>query len=216
MDTNSQLKKWTSDFGNDYTSRNNRKTIKSFDNLYKKQFGFTRTEINNKYTRYFKKNFKFLEVGCNVGFQLDILKKKKFTNLSGIEVQEKAIDIGRKKSPYINFYKSSSDNLSFLPNQSFDVVCTTNFLIHLNESNLLKTINEMTRLSAKYIWCMEYYSNSRKEIIYRGKKNLLWKDNFKKKFLKKHFKLIKSEKIPYSNIEEKGNIDEIFLLKKNK
>jgi len=72
----------------------------------------------------------------------------------------------------------------------------------------------MTRLTSKYIWCMEYFSNTRKEIIYRGKKNLLWKDNFKKELLKKRFKLIKSEKMPYSNPSEKGNIDEIFLLKK--
>ena len=214
MDTNSQLKKWTSNFGNKYTSRNNKKTLNDFDNLYKKQFGSTRSEINNKYTGYFKKNSKFLELGCNVGFQLDLLKKKNFINLYGVEVQEKAIEIGRKKSPHINFYKSSSDNLSFLPSQSFDVVCTTNFLIHLNKSNLLKTINEMTRLTSKYIWCMEYFSNTRKEIIYRGKKNLLWKDNFKKELLKKRFKLIKSEKMPYSNPSEKGNIDEIFLLKK--
>ena len=122
--------------------------------------------------------------------------------------------MGIKKNPGINFFKASSDNLSFIPNQSFEVVCTTNFLIHLNKKNLSKTIDEMFRISSKYIWCMEYFSETRKEILYRKNKNLLWKDDFKKEILKKKVKLIKSEKIPYVNPDEKGNIDEIFLLKK--
>ena len=78
MITNSQQKKWTSSFGSKYTLRNNPNTVQKFNNLYKKQFGYSRTDINNKYIKYFKKNYKFLELGCNVGFQLNILKKKKF------------------------------------------------------------------------------------------------------------------------------------------
>ena len=137
-----------------------------------------------------------------------------FTHLNGIEIQERAIDIGMKKSPYINFFKASSDDLKFIPDKSFDVVFTTNFLIHLNENNLQKTIKEMIRISSKFIWSMEYYSKTRQEILYRGKKNLLWKDNFKKKFLKNNLKLVKSERFSYINPDEKGNVDEIFLLKR--
>ena len=180
MITNSQQKKWTSSFGSKYTLRNNPNTVQKFNNLYKKQFGYSRTDINNKYIKYFKKNYKFLELGCNVGFQLNILKKKNFNNLSGVDIQPKALDVGIKKNPGINFFKASSDNLSFIPNQSFEVVCTTNFLIHLNKKNLSKTIDEMFRISSKYIWCMEYFSETRKEILYRKNKNLLWKDDFKK------------------------------------
>lgn len=214
MIINSQQKNWSSTFGNKYTLRNNTNSVEKFNNLYKKQFGYTRTKINKQFIKYFKKDFKFLEIGCNVGFQLDILKKNNFNNLNGVDIQSKALNIGIKKRPYINFFKASSDNLSFLPDKSFDVVFTTNFLIHLNKKNLTKTIKEMIRISSKYVWCMEYFSEKRTEILYRGKKNLLWKDNFKKTILKKKLKLIKSEKIPYINPNEKGNIDEVFLLKK--
>ena len=216
MKKNSQLKKWVSKFGKEYTLRNNSQKLSDFDNLYKKQFGFTRSFINKKYIKYFKRNSRILEVGCNVGFQLDLLKKEKFKYLSGIEIQKNAIRIGNKKSPYIKFYNYSSDDLSFFSDESFDVICTTNFLIHLSKKNLMKTINEMSRLTSKYIWCMEYYSVNRKEIIYRGNKNLLWKDNFKKLFLKKNFEVVKSEKIIYTNPKEFGNVDEVFLLRKKK
>ena len=55
MITNSQQKKWISSFGNNYTDRNNKKTVKNFDNLYKKQFGFSRSNLNKKYVKFFKK-----------------------------------------------------------------------------------------------------------------------------------------------------------------
>ena len=48
---------------------------------------------------------------------------------------------------------------------------------------------------------------------YRGNSNLMWKDNFKKYFQKKKFKIIKSVKIPYIDPKEKKNVDEMFLLK---
>ena len=41
------------------------------------------------------KNLKILELGCNVGINLEILKKMGFNNLYGLEINNKAIEIAR-------------------------------------------------------------------------------------------------------------------------
>lgn len=209
---NLQKKTWLGKFGSDYTKRDMKLNLEVFENYYKKNFGITKSKINSQFYRYFNKNYKFLELGCNIGSQLAILKKKKFKNLYGLDIQKEAIKIGKTKRPYIKFIQGTSDNLKY-KNNSFDVAVTNNFLIHLNKQNLKQTINEIYRVTNKYIWCFEYYSDSRKKINYRGNVNIMWKDNFKSYFSKKKFKLIKSIKIPYITKENKNNIDEMFLLK---
>ena len=186
--------------------------LKVFEQYYVDNYGISKSEMNKVFCKYFKKNFKFLETGCNVGSQLAIMKKNKFNNLYGIDIQRSAINIGKKKRPFIKFKQGTSDDLKFKDN-SFDVTFTNDFLIHLNKNNLSKTINEIYRVTKKYVWCFEYFSKKRKEINYRGNKNILWKDNFKNYFSKDKFKLVKSVKVPYISKQHKGNVDEMFLMK---
>lgn len=204
-----QEKIWNGKFGKKYIQRNN--DNKEFNKRYIKKFGTTKNKINKNFYKYFKKNFKFLEIGCNVGMQLKIINKSGFKNLYGIDIQQRAINEARKNLKSNNFIKNKSNKISF-PDNSFDVVLTNDVLIHMNKNILKSTIKEIYRVSKKFVWCFEYYSNSRKEIRYRGQKNLLWKDNFSKYFPKSKFKLIKSKKFKYISKNEKGNIDEMFLL----
>ena len=143
--------------------------------------------------------------------QLKIINKSGFKNLFGIDIQQRAINEARKNLKSNNFFKNKSNKILF-PDNSFDVVLTNDVLIHMNKNILKSTIREIYRTSKKFVWCFEYYANSRKEICYRGQKNLLWKDNFSKYFPKSKFKLIKSKKFKYISKNEKGNIDEMFLL----
>ncbi|MDB3987995.1 methyltransferase domain-containing protein [Candidatus Pelagibacter sp.] len=208
---NLQKKKWLSKFGSDYTKRDMKLDLNVFEKYYIKNFGITKNQLNKKFYKYFNKDFKFLETGCNVGTQLALMKKNNFINLYGIDIQSGAIKIGKKERPYIKFKQGTSDNLEFKDN-NFDVTLTNNFFIHLNKDNLLKTINEIYRVTTKYVWCFEYYSKKRKKLNYRGNTNIMWKDDFKTYFPKKKFKLIKSIKLPYISLEQKNNIDEMFLM----
>ena len=54
---------------------------KEFNKRYIEKFGTTKNKINKDFYKYFKKNFKFLEIGCNVGMQLKIINKSGFKNL---------------------------------------------------------------------------------------------------------------------------------------
>ena len=204
-----QEKIWTGKFGKKYIQRNN--DDKEFNKRYIEKFGIKKNKINKDFYKYFKKNFKFLKIDCNVGMQLKIINKSGFKNLFGIDIQQRAINEARKNLKSNNFFKNKSNKILF-PDNSFDVVLTNDVLIHMNKNILKSTIREIYRTSKKFVWCFEYYANSRKEIRYRGQKNLLWKDNFSKYFPKSKFKLIKSKKFKYISKNEKGNIDEMFLL----
>lgn len=68
----SQLKTWQGDFGIKYTNRN-AISLRKLDGLYLKNFGVTRTALNNLFIGKFNRRIKILEVGCNVGNQLLLL-----------------------------------------------------------------------------------------------------------------------------------------------
>lgn len=46
---------------------------------------------------YMKKEWSILELGCNTGKTLAYMKEHGFNNVMGVEINQKAIDIGRKK-----------------------------------------------------------------------------------------------------------------------
>ena len=204
-----QEKTWTGKFGKKYIERN--EDLKEFKKRYLQKFGITKQHINKSFYKFFRKNFKFIEIGCNVGMQLKIIQKDGFKNIYGVDIQQRAISQAKKNLKSNNFFKNISSKTLF-PDNTFDVVLTNDVLIHMNKKVLKSTISEIYRISKKYVWCFEYYSKFRKEISYRGQKNLLWKDNFSKYFPKTKFKLIKSKKFKYISKQEKGNIDEMFLM----
>ena len=95
---NYQKKTWLGSFGSEYTKRDMKLDLKVFEQYYVDNYGISKSEMNKVFCEYFKKNFKFLETGCNVGSQLAIMKKNKFNNLYGIDIQRSAINIGKKKT----------------------------------------------------------------------------------------------------------------------
>jgi len=95
----------------------------------------------------------------------------------------------------------------------FDLVFTSGLLIHISPSDIKKAIRQIYRCTKKYIWGFEYYADNYTEIVYRGKKNMLWKANFPRLYLNffKDLKLLKGKKLKYLNNK---NVDMMFLLKK--
>jgi pseudaminic acid biosynthesis-associated methylase len=208
-----QGEKWAGDFGKEYTDRNPQ-DIDDFDKVYLKNFAITRTELNKEFLKEIPKQAKILEIGCNVAAQLDGLKKLGFTDLTGTDVSKYAIEKAKQKHPEINFYIGSALKLPFKDNE-FDLVFTSGVLIHIHPKDLPKAISEIQRISKKYIWCFEYFSQELKEIEYHGNKNILWKRDFLSQFLNQYpnLKIIKQKKLNYI---EDDNIDHMFLLEKHK
>ena len=206
-----QLKAWTGKFGKNYTDRNSL-NIKELNNLYKKNWGITREDLNKQFIGKLNKSIKILEVGCNIGLQLNILKKLGFKNLYGLEPQVYALKIAEKRNKNICFKKGNIFNIPYKDN-FFDLVFTSGVLIHIHPNEIRKSLKEVYRCSKKYIWGFEYYSKNYESIDYRNKKDLLWKADFLKIYTKTFpdLRIIKTKHLKYLNNDK---IDVMFLLEK--
>ena len=209
---NYQTKMWGGEFGIKYTRRNTFSYIK-WNKMYKDRFGFTKENINKSFLYNLPKKIKILELGCNIGSQLRCLYKMGYKNLNGIEIQHHCLKKLKKNFNFVNGIQSTVFKLPF-NNNSFDLVFTNNVLIHIPPKKIHIVLKEMYRVSKLWIWGSEYYSQNYKEIIYRKNKNLLWKADFAKIFLKnfKNLKLIK-HKFLVSKFDNE-EIDSMYLLKK--
>jgi pseudaminic acid biosynthesis-associated methylase len=212
METN-QTKVWTSQFGEDYTSRNTYENIDDHNQSYIDYYGKTKDELNKEILSTLPKNLKILEVGSNIGYQLASLQRFGFYNLYGIEIQRNCVDQSKKLWKGIDIIQASGFDIPF-KNNFFDLVFTNNVLIHISPKDIDIVLNEMNRVSAKYIYGFEYYSEKYESINYRDNKDLLWKTDFANLFLKKfsNLKSIFSKKYPCLNF--KGNIDKAYILEK--
>ena len=207
-----QMDFWLGDFGREYTDRNAH-TNESWDDFYRKTWGKTKLEMNDAFIGHLPKESKILEIGCNIGLQLNALQRAGFQNLYGIELQPYAVEEAKKLTKNINIICGSGFDLPFKDNY-FDLICTNGVLIHISPSDLPKIMKEMIRCSGKYIWGFEYFSETVTEINYRGHDNYLWKADYADLFTKEsgNLKLIKKEIYPY--IENPANKDYMYLLEK--
>ena len=212
MTTNTfQEETWSGDFGKEYTDRNTF-TPDEVDELYIKNYGISRTQLNSEFLDNLELN-RILEVGCNVGNQLHVLKKIGYSDLWGIELQDYAVEVARKRTSGFNIVKGTAFDIPF-KNGFFDLVFTSGVLIHISPDDIDKVLNEMYRCTNKYIWGFEYYNpDGYHTVTYRGNDNLLWKTNFSKLFLDRFsdLKLVHTKIVKYTNND---NLDLMYLLEK--
>ena len=198
-------------FGNEYTDRN-ALTLEEMDRSYKRNYGITRTELNQAFVGDLDRSLRILEVGSNIGNQLLLLQKINFKNLYGIEINRYAVERAKAITKNINLIQGSAFDIPF-KNDFFDLVFTSGVLIHIAPSDIHKAITEIYRCAKRYIWGFEYYADKYTEVEYREHKNMLWKTNFAKLYLDSFddLELIKEQRLKYLNNE---NVDTMFLIKK--
>jgi len=204
---------WDGDFGRDYTDRNTL-DAQSLDDLWLRNYGVARSTINEEFLSGIPKNASFLEVGCNAGNQLLLLKQMGWSNLSGIELQCYALEIARSRLQDATLKQGSALALPW-PDSAFDVVFTSGVLIHISPSDLRVAMEEIYRVSKEYIWCSEYYAPELTRITYRDRTELLWKMDFARQFKDRfpNLQLTREQRLPYL---KNSNVDSVFLLRKTK
>lgn len=208
-----QMEKWAGQFGKEYTDRN-ALSLEEMEALYKRNYGITRTELNERFLGNLDRSIKILEVGSNIGNQLLCLQRMGFSDLWGIELQTYAVELSKSRTKGINIVKASAFDIPFKDGY-FDLVFTSGLLIHIAPSDMRLVMGEIHRCTKEYIWGFEYYAEEYTEITYRGHKNLLWKADFVKLYCETFddLELIKEERIKYLDSD---NIDTMFLLRKRK
>lgn len=206
-----QVKEWSGQFGKEYTDRNPQ-TIEEMNGLYLKSFGISRTSLNEEFLGGFDRSLRMLEVGANVGSQLQGLQEMGFKDLYGIELQQYAVEVSKNKTKNINLIQGSAFDIPFKDN-FFDLVYTSGVLIHISPDDVGKALDEIFRCSRKYIWGFEYFAPACTEVGYRGQAGLLWKTDFAKLYLDRYpsLKLVKEKRVKYLDSE---NMDTMYLLEK--
>ena len=206
-----QMKEWSSDFGRQYTDRNPH-SVEGMDEAFVGMFGVSRTALNREFLGDMDRSIRILEVGTNVGTQLQVLQSMGFTNLYGIELQHYAVEEAKKLRRQINIIQASALDIPY-KDGFFDLVFTSGVLIHISPADLPTVMSEVHRCSRRYIWGIEYFSEKQEEVPYRGKPQLLWKGDYAKTYrdLFPGLKVIRERMLPHV---DSSNVDKMYLLEK--
>ena len=177
-----------------------------------RNYGVSRSSINESFLGGIPKHAKFLEVGCNAGNQLLMLGHLGWRDLSGTELQPFAIEMARSRLPDATFKLGSASALPW-EDCSFDVVFTCGVLIHISPADLPSVMDEIYRTTREYIWGTEYYAPEVTQVTYRDHSELLWKMDFARQYMQRYpdLELVKEQRLPYL---DNANVDTIFLLRK--
>ena len=76
-DATPQMNTWAGDFGREYTDRNPQST-EELNALYLRLYGLPRSELNERFLGGMDRSIRILEVGCNIGNQLECLQGQGF------------------------------------------------------------------------------------------------------------------------------------------
>jgi len=209
-----QIDFWSGAFGKEYTDRNNW-DFEGWNQFYRDTWGVTKLEINQPILDALPKDARILEVGCNIGLQLNGLQQQGFTNLYGIELQHYAVEKAKEMTKGINIIQGSGFDIPY-KDGFFDLVCTNGVLIHIAPKDLPKIMSEIYRCSKAYIAGFEYFAEDVVDIPYRGNKGFLWKADYSKLYQEGFSDLTEISRsfYPYVKENEKGNTDYFYLLKK--
>jgi pseudaminic acid biosynthesis-associated methylase len=181
------------------------------DELYSRNYGVTRSEINQRFLQSIPKDARILEVGCNLGNQLMMLQAMGFGNLYGIEIQDYALPRAQRRIPIAVLKHASALAIPY-PNFHFDLVFTSGVLIHIAPADLPTALSEIRRCAKYWIWGFEYYAPNMTEVAYRGHRSLLWKADYARLYVEQfpELELLREDRLRYL---ENENVDTAFLLR---
>lgn len=155
-----QLALWRSDFGRAYTDRNDREKPERVETWRRLLDGIAPARV--------------LEVGCNVGWNLIYLERLGIADLYGVEPQPDAVERARLRRPRFNILHGTAFDLP-LRDGFCDLVFTSGVLIHIAPESLSGALDEIYRVSRRWIAAIEYDDTNEQEIPYRGHAGALWK-----------------------------------------
>lgn len=167
-----QLNFWRSEFGEAYMERN-APTGEVISGLLKLWPQVLRTLQFNELES-------ILEIGCNIGLNLRVLKSVANVTLYGVEPFEKALAqcIHDNVLTKENSFATSAFNLDMFRDNQIDLVFTSGVLIHIDPKDLKRATDNVVRIAKKYVVCIEYFSDKEEEVTYRGNRGVLFKRDF--------------------------------------
>lgn len=177
---NRQLKAWVGTFGNKWGERN----------CGKMDMDARRRTFKKLFSSLYIPGQSVFEIGCNTGHNLLEIQRLGYSAF-GCEPNLRAFNSSIASNLHI--YNADGASLKNIKSSTFGMVFTSCVLIHTNPFECHRIMNEMARISKKYVLFMEYFAKRETQKVYRGHKELLFKRNFAKKFAEEHkdFELLK-------------------------
>lgn len=143
-----------------------------------------RSEFLTEYTKkYITQKGKILEVGCNVGRNLNYLYENGFKQLTGIEISENAIITLKKTYPTLEknaeiIHSPIEDIIKRLPSGHFELVFTMAVLEHIHpESEWI--FEDIARVTGSYLITIEAEEAEHWRIYPRNYKDIFEKYGLK-------------------------------------
>jgi pseudaminic acid biosynthesis-associated methylase len=181
-----QLALWRSEFGRDYTDRNDVEKPERVDAWRRLLDGITVSRL--------------LEVGCNVGWNLEYLRRISDSELFGIEPQAYAVSRARGRGPQFNVLQGTAFELPFRDGW-FDLAFTSGVLIHISPATIDAALDEIYRVSRRWIVAIEYDHPTEQEINYRGHEGALWKRDHGALWQARHADLVEVRRIELGAVD---------------
>lgn len=168
---NDQIAFWRGTFGDAYTERNrpNDELVKARSRMWSRiMANFSESPPES-----------ILEVGANLGTNLRALKTLTNAELFAAEPNKRARQclIEDKVLPEENVEDAFAANLPFSDGQ-VDLAFTSGVLIHIHPDDLLSSCREIYRIFARYLVCIEYFSDKSENVIYGDQEDRLFKRDF--------------------------------------
>lgn len=120
-----------------------------------------------------------LDVGANLGTNLRALWALTGARLLALEPNDKARAIlVRDGVAVADDVRGGVAQAIDFADDAADLVFTSGVLIHIHPDHLAAAMAEIHRCSARWIVCIEYFSDKQEEIAYRGHAERLFKCDF--------------------------------------
>ena len=128
-----------------------------------------------------------LEVGCSIGINLRALKNLVGAELFAVEpnasARERVVSEGVLDEDHI--FEGTADALP-LKDGAVEMSFTTGVLIHVPPVELPAAMDELYRVSSRYVLMSEYFADQPEEKTYRGESGLLFKRDFGAMMMERH------------------------------
>lgn len=101
-----------------------------------------------------KKIDSVIDVGCGIGnFLLELVCKKKFTTIVGVDFLKDTMRIAHEKKQYFGMVDFIQGNLLNMPfkEKSFDLTVCVNVLHHVHKEDVPRALDELTRITKNYL-----------------------------------------------------------------
>lgn len=119
-----------------------------------------------------------LEVGCGSGANLMWATAPR---KAGVDVNESAVIAAQGRCPNALLIVASGTRLPF-DDVSYELVYTVGVLIHQSPDDLPRVMDEMYRVSRRFLLVIEYADTEEVEVPYRGQRDALWRRPYRRLF----------------------------------